>query len=413
MTADSAYLILPGFAGDAGRKAVLRVVDEDADRELLDLTVHSGDREPDFFFSFPLKEYQGCRLGLYAEEESLLSMVRTSPEKAAAPVQRGKNFTSPSGWMNDPNGCFFDHGIWHLYFQHNPAGTLWGNMTWGHAVSRDGLHFAFDTDVLFPTQKRMKFSGCALMQAGPCLGLPKDAVLYFYTDAAVQERDRNVQRIAYSLDGGWTLREYPEIALPPITKENRDPKVFFHAPTGAYIMVLYLTGWQFGIFRSEDLLHWERTQVLDMDQGMWECPDLFPLSVTENGVKTTKWFFTSADGSYYAGDFNGYTFQREGKRRFLYGTSLPYAGQTFAGTGERVFAIAWLRTSHFGTCFEGAMSRIREYHPGRDADGWYIRQSFFTGPGSDAPVPQGSRILERITADGACYLADQLTVHPE
>lgn len=166
--------------------------------------------------------------------------------------------------------------------------------------------------------------------------LPEDTWIFYYTcggGASAWSRENKStfsQKLAYSTDEGKTLITYEAGGLPCEQDEDRDPKIYWHEESHAYYMVLYLSGFNCGIYRSEDLLHWEKTQELTFD-GMRECPDLFPLE-TE---KERNWVLLSADGSYVVGDFDGYHFRPQQEKKSAYATDVPYAGQTFAGTEKR------------------------------------------------------------------------------
>lgn len=136
-------------------------------------------------------------------------------------------------------------------------------MSWGHAVSRDLLHWEQKDDVLFPDETGTMFSGSGIVNDRKMLGLPEDTVIFFYTADGNNNKwsagKQFTQRIAYSTDGGETLHKIDKGVLPTVCKENRDPKVFWHEKSGAYIMTLWLEENDFGIFRSTDLLKWEQT----------------------------------------------------------------------------------------------------------------------------------------------------------
>ena len=120
-------------------------------------------------------------------------------------------------------------------------------------------------------------------------------------------------------------------------------------------MVLWLEGNEFGIFRSENLKDWKMTDSFILDEA-WECPDLFKLDCEGTPV----WVFTSADGFYYFGDFDGYSFSTDGVQRKAYMTRLPYAAQTYSNTPGRVISIPWLRTRNVGKLYTGMMGIPRE-----------------------------------------------------
>ncbi|MDO5136574.1 MAG: glycoside hydrolase family 32 protein [Eubacteriales bacterium] len=269
------------------------------------------------------------------------------------------HFTAQRGWINDPNGFLYHNGWYHLYFQHNPMNTQWQNMSWGHAKSRDLLTFIQGDHVLFPDETGPAFSGCGLVNERGLLGLPGDTLLFYYSAAGGgspwSEGRLFTQRIAVSRDEGESLEKLPGVTIGEMEKDTRDPKIFWHEETKAYVMVLWIQGNEFAFFRSENLKDWEETDRIVLDEA-WECPDLFCLEYEGKPM----WVFTSADGFYYLGDFDGYTFCTDKVRRLAYQTPLPYAAQTCSGAEGRVVSIAWLRTKNPGQLYTGMMSIPRE-----------------------------------------------------
>ncbi len=292
--------------------------------------------------------------------QRFFEQICTSTERDERPIARPLlHYTAPRGWINDPNGLVYHDGVYQLYYQYNPMNTAWQNMSWGHAVSRDLLHFAYKGEVLYPDENGAAYSGCGLVNERGLLGLPKDALLFFYTAAGGNDpwsKDADfTQRLAYSTDGGETLVKVPEPVLKKIAMDSRDPKIFWHEETNAYVMVLWIQGNEFGIFRSENLKDWAESSRIVLKDA-WECPDLFPLALDGKNI----WVFMSADGFYFLGDFDGYTFHTDGVQRRAYMTGLPYAAQTYSGTGDRVIAVPWLRTHNTGKLYTGMMGLPRE-----------------------------------------------------
>lgn len=380
--------------------------------------------QPDYVASIDVTIYKGQTLEIKGElPEEYLARIGQSDVIVEPPTQRERpefHFTAPYGWINDPNGLVYQNGVYHLYFQHNPMNTQWANMSWGHAVSTDLVHFRFISDVLHPDENGTIYSGCGLVNERGCLGLPENALLFYYTSAKDPTRlsgEYSTQRLAYSLDGGRTLIKHPTWELPYDAEENRDPKVQWIDEFACYIMVLYLEEHRFAIYRSADLDHWERTQILEFEET-WECPDLFRVT-NEDG--RSAWAFTAADGYYVLGEFDGYTFSATSPVQCLYGGErredcvsgwLPYAAQTFSGTPGRTIAMAWLRIPNRGTCYTSAMSLARELTLAEDENGRYIRQQFV--PEASAYVTrdesgthvEDAYIRETISADGRYYTAE-------
>jgi len=322
----------------------------------------------DYLAYLPMKEYCGKQIRIEGEvPQPFLNEVHLSDlvkkDREDRPVI---HFTPDYGWINDPNGLVYHKGLYHLYFQYNPLDTEWDNMSWGHAVSEDLLHWEQRDTVLLPDEDGMIFSGCGLVNELELLGLPKDTLLFFYSAAgSANELSKGkdfVQKLAYSLDKGDTLIR-KQAVLSTVCKENRDPKIFWHEKTKAYIMCLWLEKDEFAIFRSIDLENWEISQRLNLEQG-FECPDLFELNVetekNELGIREKKWVFWCADGYYYTGEFDGYEFLPDGTREEAYATKLPYAAQTISNLGEKVVSIPWLRTKTVDNLYTGCMGLPRE-----------------------------------------------------
>ena len=267
------------------------------------------------------------------------------------------HFTPPFGWHNDPNGLIRVGDAYHLFYQWNPFGLDWGNMHWGHAVSRDLLHWTHLPVAAAPDETGTVYSGSAFCDSANASGFGEKTLLFYYTaagganDWSKAAGNRHTQRLMLSRDGGETLVRSDAFLLPHIAGENRDPKVFFHPESAAYIMVLYLDGSEFAIFRSPDLLHWTEASRLSAD-GMWECPDLFRLPL--DGAE--KWVFWSADGYYQLGAFDGYRFTPETPVLMAYASRLPYAAQTYANVPDRVISVAWLRTKDAAHGYHGMMA---------------------------------------------------------
>ena len=190
-----------------------------------------------------------------------------------------------------------------------------------------------------------------------------------------------------------------------LAAENRDPKVFWHEESGAYILVLWIENNDFGIWRSEDLEQFTMTQRVTLESG-YECPDLFRLPVisTKEGGRETgeeKWVFWTAHGYYYVGSFDGYEFHQEQERRCASQMGpdvvLPYAAQTFSGP-EKVLSVSWLRTKCVGGRTTGMMSIPKEFSLIRNKDGYILRQNF------PSAVMEAFAQTENGILDGACCL---------
>jgi len=220
------------------------------------------------------------------------------------------HFTAKKGWLNDPNGLVYYQGEYHLFFQHNPSGINWGNMTWGHAVSSDMIHWKQLASAIEPDELGMIYSGSGVVdwnnKAGFQTGKEK-AIVVIYTSAG----KLFTQSIAYSNDRGRTWTKYEKNpVLGHITGKNRDPLVFWHAPTKRWVMALCLDGNDFALFVSPDLKQWRRLCDIQLP-GLTSCPGIFELPVDGDKEKT-KWVFWGAHcGNYIIGTFNGLDFRQE------------------------------------------------------------------------------------------------------
>lgn len=220
------------------------------------------------------------------------------------------------GWMNDPNGMFYKDGVWHLYYQWNPYGSLWGNMTWGHSTSTDLVNWKHEPAAVTPDGLGAIFSGSCVVDEDNTAGFGKGAIVAIYTSAG----ESQTQSVAYSTDGGMTFSKYEgNPVIVSDVPDFRDPHVFRHGPTGRWIMVL-AAGQEIRIYSSADLKHWAYEssfgQGYGAHGGVWECPDLFELPVEGTGER--KWVLICninpggpSGGSatqYFTGSFDGHRF---------------------------------------------------------------------------------------------------------
>ncbi|MEP0844338.1 MAG: glycoside hydrolase family 32 protein [Phycisphaerae bacterium] len=276
------------------------------------------------------------------------------------------HFTARENWLNDPNGLVYYRGEYHLFFQHNPKGINWGNMTWGHAVSPDLLHWTQLPHALEPDNLGTMFSGSAVVDWDNTAGFQKGdekTLIALYTAAGGTSAESAgrpfTQCLAYSNDRGRTWTKYDRNpVLKHIVKENRDPKVVWHAPSRRWIMTLFLDEHRFAFLSSPDLKNWTRLHDIDVPE-CGECPDFFELPV-DGDAKRTKWVWTAANGRYLVGTFDGRKFTPEGgPLRVDYGMNF-YAVQTYSdippSDGRRI-QIAWMRDGKYpGMPFNQQMS---------------------------------------------------------
>lgn len=241
------------------------------------------------------------------------------PKKSTCcePFRSAYHHSPENGWMNDPNGMYYDTetGLWHLYYQHNPYGNMWGNMHWAHSVSKDLIHWEHLPIAIRPTAIGTIFSGSCVVDTANTAGFGEKAIVAIYT----AEGQSQTQNIAYSLDGGLTFTHYADNpVLTDTIADFRDPKVVRHQPTERWIMTLACQQ-EIRFYSSEDLKHWQFESRFGKEYGnhggVWECPDLIHLT-TEEGSQ--KWVlivninpggpFGGSATQYFIGDFDGKTF---------------------------------------------------------------------------------------------------------
>ena len=257
------------------------------------------------------------------------------------------------GWMNDANGLVYKDGEYHLYYQHNPYGSKWGNMSWGHAISKDLVNWQHLPVAIAPDALGTIFSGSAVVDTDNTAGFGAGAIIAIYT----QNSDRQVQSIAYSTDNGRTFTCYENNpVLTSDARDFRDPKVFWHKETRRWIMILAV-GQEMQIFSSPNLKDWTYESSFGEGQGahggVWECPDLFELPV--EGTNEKKWVllcnlnpggpFGGSATQYFVGTFNGKEFVNESpsKTKWMDWGKDHYATVTWSDAPDnRRIAIAWM-----------------------------------------------------------------------
>lgn len=224
------------------------------------------------------------------------------------------------GWMNDPNGMFYKDGRWHLYYQYNPYGSKWQNMTWGHSVSDDLVNWEHLPEAIRPNGLGSVFSGSCAVDHDNTAGFGSDAVIALYTSAGTSQ----MQSLASSTDDGLTFNIYPSNPVLTLESEARDPKVFWNDSTKEWNMILaHALDHEMLIFTSPDMKSWilqsSFGKGLGAQGGVWECPDLFELPVA--GTDEKKWVllcninpdgpFGGSGTQYFVGDFDGKTFKAD------------------------------------------------------------------------------------------------------
>lgn len=262
------------------------------------------------------------------------------------------------GWMNDPNGMFYKDGVYHLYFQYNPYGSMWANMTWGHSTSTDLTHWTYEGTAIVPDAWGAIFSGSCVVDKDNTAGFGKGAVVAFYTSAkSTPWGDVQSQSMAYSLDNGKTFIKYEHNPILTSTERDfRDPKVFWYAPGKHWVMMLAV-GQEMQIYSSGNLKEWKKESSFGAMQGahggVWECPDLVEVAV--EGSKEKKWVlicnlnpggpFGGSAAQYFVGSFDGKKFVNESptQTKWLDWGKDNYATVTWSNApAGRCIALGWM-----------------------------------------------------------------------
>ncbi|MEA1887664.1 MAG: glycoside hydrolase family 32 protein [Bacteroidota bacterium] len=312
--------------------------------------IRIADGEADYWVFKDVSDLKGKTLKLvFSEKTSGIDLIYQSDRFAGQDslyheTKRPQfHFTSRRGWNNDPNGLVYYDGEYHLFYQHNPYEIYWENMHWGHAVSKDLMHWKELNDALYPDKQGTMFSGSAVIDKYNTGGWSKDALVALYTAAG----ERMTQNVAYSTDRGRTFTKYTGN---PILGPNRDPKVFWYEPDKKWVMVLYEDNF-FAIYNSTDLIDWE---FKSRTKGFYECPELFELAI-DGDENNKKWVMYGASGTYMIGNFDGENFTPE-HGKYFYSWGSQYAAQTYNNNPDgRRIQIGWGRIEQPGMPFNQMM----------------------------------------------------------
>lgn len=319
----------------------------------------------DYYVPLDLSAYQGKSVSvdvtgmpassLCWKEIKLSDTFDSSNRETYRPVY---HHTPVYGWMNDPNGMFYKDGVYHLYFQYNPYGSMWANMTWGHSTSTDLTHWTYEGTAIVPDAWGAIFSGSCVVDKDNTAGFGKGAVVAFYTSAkSTPWGDVQSQSMAYSLDNGKTFIKYEHNPILTSTERDfRDPKVFWYAPGKHWVMMLAV-GQEMQIYSSGNLKEWKKESSFGAMQGthggVWECPDLVEVAV--EGSKEKKWVlicnlnpggpFGGSAAQYFVGSFDGRKFVNESptQTKWLDWGKDNYATVTWSNApAGRCIALGWM-----------------------------------------------------------------------
>lgn len=328
VTADGKYLILP--VQESNDEATVNVlVDGKLDKTI---NVRLAKSKVDYTVPLDIEKYKGRNVLLNVVTSQNRSTVREAKEDACwdnfsvsdtfDTANREKfrpafHHTPLYGWMNDPNGMFYKDGVWHLYYQWNPYGSKWQNMTWGHSTSTDLINWEHHPAAIEPNGLGTVFSGSSAIDSDNSAGFGRDAIVAMYTSAGVSQ----IQSLAWSNDDGATFNIYPGNPVLTLESEARDPNMFWNPEKKEWTLVLaHALDHEMLIFTSPDMKEWTLQsrfgKGLGAQDGVWECPDLFELTV--DGSDEKKWVllcnlnpggvFGGSATQYFIGDFDGKTF---------------------------------------------------------------------------------------------------------
>lgn len=263
------------------------------------------------------------------------------------------HYTPQANWLSDPNGLVHDGERWHMFYQYNPQGEDWGHMSWGHAVSRDLAHWDELAPALLDDDRRMVFSGSAVMDRAGTAGFGREAMVALYTAAATGEPQHQAQALAWSSDRGTNWSDYPRNPVLDLGMDDfRDPYVFRHEPSASWVMVVVKSNEQVAqIYRSEDLKQWVLASEITGEAApgrIWECPTLVELPV--NGGGQTRWLFKvdalhdapGAGALYCTGGFDGHGFHRDGPWQVVDQGRDFYAAIAWNGPRDEAGRPAWI-----------------------------------------------------------------------
>lgn len=356
------YLLLP-IQDDAPEGKICIVKDNEQKCTLMN--VRLARERVDSYVPFALSAYKGQHISIEIQgvpetalcwkELKLSGSFDMANKESFRPVY---HHTPAYGWMNDPNGMFYKDGVYHLYFQYNPYGSVWGNMHWGHSTSTDLMHWKFEGCAIVPDAWGAIFSGSCVVDHENTAGFGKEAVVAFYTSAkSTPWGDIQMQSMAYSLDNGKTFTKYEgNPILTSSEKDFRDPKVFWYAPGKHWVMILAV-GQHMEIYSSVNLKEWKKESEFGAMQGahggVWECPDLVEIPV--EGTREKKWVlicnlnpggpFGGSAAQYFVGSFDGKKFVNESptQTKWMDWGKDNYATVTWNNASDgRCIALGWM-----------------------------------------------------------------------
>ncbi|MGD0583094.1 MAG: glycoside hydrolase family 32 protein [Bacteroidales bacterium] len=329
------------------------------------------------------------------------------------------HFSPAKMWTNDPNGLVYLNGEYHLFYQYYPDSTVWGPMHWGHAISTDLLHWQHLPIALYPDSLGYIFSGSAVIDTASTSGLgepgkPAMVAIFTYHNPVLEKAGKNnyqYQGLAYSLDKGrsWTKYKNNPVLPNPGLRDFRDPNVSWNIAAGKWILTL-AAGDHLCFYSSVNLKEWklesEFGKGIGAHGGVWECPSLFEMSVS-NEPGTKKWVLLVSinpggpDGGsatqYFTGTFDGHSFKNDDNTiRWIDNGPDNYAGILWSNTGDRKIFLGWMNNWNYANLvptspWRGQMTIPRELSLFKSAEGYMVRS---------LPVKEISTLLKTILNKG-------------
>jgi len=324
-----------------------------------------------------------------------------SENSYSEPFRPQFHFTPQEKWMNDPNGLVYNDGVYHLFYQYYPDDIVWGPMHWGHATSKDMIHWDHKPIALYPDELGLIFSGSAVVDSNNSSGFgtkenpPLVAIFTYHLMEGEKagRKDFQTQGIAYSLDNGntWTKYEGNPVIGNDGIKDFRDPKVFWDEDTSQWVLIL-VAGDHAKFYKSSNLKDWELMSEFGKDKGahggVWECPDLFKLKVGE--TEEEKWVLLisinpgapngGSGTQYFVGEFDGKTFSTDQKETQWLDFGMDnYAGVTYNNVpnNDRIF-IGWMSNWNYARdtpteVWRSAMTLPRKLTLDKDESRYFLK----------------------------------------
>ncbi|MCQ2257890.1 MAG: DUF4980 domain-containing protein [Bacteroidaceae bacterium] len=430
----SKYLLLP--IEDKAPEANIRVIaNNDLQRTI---NVRLAQNKVDYYVPFLLDEFRGKELVLSATlnidrsnrggvgADVRLKDIRLSDTFDSSNKEKFRpafHHTPEYAWMNDPNGMFYLDGVWHLFYQYNPYGSMWGNMNWGHSTSTDLINWKHEPIALAPDAHGTIFSGSCVVDKDGTAGFGKGAVIALYTSATATPRgDIQFQSLAYSTDGGHTFKKYEgNPILTADIADFRDPNMFWNEDIKAWNLIMS-AGQEMRIYSSPNLKDWHEESRFGLNLGchggVWECPDLMKLPV--EGSKESKWvligninpgfIFGGSATQYFVGDFDGHKFTVDDEARYQNGNALwqdygkdHYATVSFSNAPDgRHPMIAWMSNWEYANDVPTMQYRSSNSIV-RDAYLYKVGKDYFLGS-RPAPEYNNAGLDKTVKVKGSCTI---------